>query len=265
MVKITIKAKAIGTTTIRLITNSVQGEEQRKGFIPETVSVPYFEMEVSDTLKGSTSTTYYVTRDAPIYIKTIDHPAFTVRSSPVGHLWRQHVRFEIVNTAMEPLTGAGKNVFVGIASDDYPPGSGLFALTLATSSKRRTMTVEKNPYSVTFGFRKKEDECSGNAIHVGGVYRHKNDPSGTTRTTGSEGCFTLVMKDSGNAGILAFKKDVSNRAEKVRQWRKKNNSPDLGKPEIQIILEKRDKKAVFLEKKVAFEVDSKGNFTKNAN
>ena len=264
MVKITIKTKVIGTTTIRLITNGAQASDQRKGLIPATVSVPYFEMEVSDNLKDSKPTKYYVTRDAPIYIKTINHPVFSSPVAPFEDLWKEHVRFEIVNTAMEPLSGAGKNVFVGIASDDYPPGSGLFALTLAATATKRTMTVEKNPYSVKFGFRKKEDECSGNAIHVGGIFTHAGDPAGSSRTTGSEGCFTLAMKDSGNAGNKKFKSDVSDRAAKVRKWRKATKSPDIGTPDIQIILEKRDKSAVFLEKKVAFEKDSKGNFLSNA-
>lgn len=226
-VHIHITTQKVGTVQIRLIGSENVAQA------PKTVAVSIYKMTVTDDVSGTTSI-YYVTRDAPV---------ISGKNS--------NGTFEVVNTTFEPASGAED--LAGISSE-YPAGTGMTAITLATkkvdpNTKKwvRELDAEPNKYAVSHGDRNVEDVSKGNAIHVGGEYTAAD---GSQRVTGSFGCFTLCGKDEGNSGNLAFKKDIANRAATNRAAGKGGS--------INVQLDKRADKDVILKA----DVNKSGKVTK---
>jgi hypothetical protein len=178
-------------------------------------------MIVSDDVTG-TSSSYLVTRDGPIIDQ--DDPE------------NSDGTYNVDNTTFEPQNSEGNYKGVPL---EYPEGMGAYALRNRDGSNNLKAAPNNSP------FRQKKDEAKGVMIHVGGQY---TDSKGRQRITGSEGCFSLAGKDSGNKGIKKFTNDVYKR----QQANKKANKGD----NINIKVEKR--------KKVdnEWEVDKTGNKTK---
>jgi hypothetical protein len=205
-VHIVIGDKPVGTTTIRLI-----GSENVKG-APATIQVDLFKMTVTDDVTGKISE-YFVTRDAPIINQT-DPVDEQVMPSLLGG----DESYNVTNTSFEPR---GDNKYNLIPTTTA--GEGAYALRTKTGGKELPAEPNNSP------FRKKTDVATGVMIHVGGTY---TAPDGTTRTTGSEGCFTLQGKDAGNKGIQNLVKDINQRKEANKKAGKGTN--------IDLEIKKRD-------------------------
>ncbi len=205
-VHIVIGDKPVGTTTIRLI-----GSENVKG-APATIQVDLYKMTVTDDVTGKTSE-YFVTRDAPIINQT-DPVDEQVMPSWMGG----DESYNVTNTSFEPR---GDNKYNLVPTTTV--GEGAYALRTKTGGTDLPAEPNNSP------FRKKADVATGVMIHVGGTY---TAPDGSTRTTGSEGCFTLQGKDAGNKGIQNLVKDINQRKEANKKAGKGTN--------IDLEIKKRD-------------------------
>ena len=184
-VHIVIGDKPVGTTTIRLI-----GSENVKG-APAEVQVNLYKMTVTDDVTGKISE-YFVTRDAPIINQT-DPVDEQIMPSWLGG----DESYNVTNTSFEPR---GDNKYKLVPTTTA--GEGAYALRTKSGGKELPAEPNNSP------FRNEADVATGVMIHVGGVY---TAPDGSTRTTGSEGCFTLQGKDAGNKGIQTLVKDINDR------------------------------------------------------
>ncbi len=163
-IHITIEAKSAGTTNIRVI-----GSERVDGS-PVKMEVPIYKMTVTDDATNTTST-YYVTRDAPI-----------MNSSNPGSA---DAGFNINNSAFEPKNGT--TTYGGVMDNDYPKGTGLPAVALRNENGGSGLAAEPMPGAD----RKTSGVATGVSIHVGGVYENPASSTGYS-TTGSKGCFTIA-------------------------------------------------------------------------
>jgi len=184
-VHIVIGDKPVGTTRIRLI-----GSENVKN-APATIEVTLYKMTVTDDVTGKISE-YFVTRDAPIINQTNPVDEQTMPSWLGGD-----ESYNVTNTSFEPR---GDNKYDLVPTTTA--GEGAYALRTKQGSADLPAEANNSP------FRKKSDVAYGVMIHVGGTYMA---PDGTTRITGSEGCFTLQGKDAGNKGIQTLVKDINDR------------------------------------------------------
>ncbi len=196
-VHISIGNKPVGTTSIRVI--GAPGEA------PQEIKVAVYEMTVTDDVTGTTST-YNVTRDAPVYESTNN-------ANPILEFFEMDEEtYNITNTAFEPANGDGEYKALAL---QYPPGTDLEALALRNEDGSSELDAEPNDSPERE--KGKEDKATGVMIHVGGSYQ-KND--GRTYLVGSFGCFGLCSKDSGNNGVKKFIKDIVNRRNKNKKAKK---------------------------------------------
>ncbi|CAM1371691.1 hypothetical protein TPENAI_61189 [Tenacibaculum litopenaei] len=226
-VHISIGNKPVGTTSIRLIGAS--------GEAPREVQIDIYEMTVTDDVTGTTST-YYVTRDAPLLNQS--NPV-NEANGVLEFFGLDDDTFNVTNTAFEPANGDGE--YKAVALQD-PSGTDLEALALRNEDGSSELDVEPNESPERK--KGKKDKATGVMIHVGGSYQ-KND--GKTYVVGSFGCFGLCDKDSGNKGAKNFIKDIVNRRNKNKKAKKGTG--------INVTVKKR--KNVNWD----WEVDKKGNKT----
>ncbi|RKR80587.1 RHS repeat-associated protein [Mucilaginibacter gracilis] len=144
-------------------------------------NVDVYKMTVTDDVTGETSTTEYaVTRDSP-----------EANKDPNGiYTGDDKQKYRVDNTTFEPKDG--DKTYSGQIRSDYGHGQG----------PRVELSDRDNPGSGVADGRKNIQ------IHVGGKYINAD---GQTHNTGSEGCFTLTLKDASNEGVNRFIGDVSNR------------------------------------------------------
>jgi RHS repeat-associated protein len=184
-VHIVIGDKPVGTARIRLI-----GSEEVNNS-PSTIEVPLYKMTITDDVTGKISE-YFVTRDAPV-INQVDPVDEQIMPSWLGG----DESYNITNTSFEPRGDNKYNLIPTTAG-----GEGAYALRTTTGNPELPAEPNNSP------FRKKADVADGVMIHIGGTYKA---PDGSTRITGSEGCFTLQGKDAGNKGIQRLVKDINQR------------------------------------------------------
>ncbi|NJM53115.1 MAG: RHS repeat-associated core domain-containing protein [Blastocatellia bacterium] len=194
---IAIGAKPVGTTTIRIIGSS--------GDQPKTMEVNVYKMNVYDDTSKVT-TTYYVTRDAPM----MDSKNPVNEVSRLGSLLGYEKTYNVNNTAFEPKENVGE--YVGLALK-YPAGTDLEAIALRTKEGSEALPAEYNDKAD----RKNPNVATGIMIHVGGVYQRED---GSSRITGSKGCFGTCDLKTGNGGNntqKAFIKDITDRQELAKK------------------------------------------------
>ena len=172
-----MSAQPVGYAEIRLI-----GQESHYG-APRTVTIPLYTLTVTDDATKK-ATTYHVTRDAPILNWT--------EPETKG-------KINVKNVAFEPAAKVAKYRLV----PSTIAGFGAYALRNLDGTRGLNAIPVESP------FRKQQSNVATDVtIHIGGEFI---TVGGVPAIAGSEGCFSLSGKDSGNKGLNRFVNDVWSR------------------------------------------------------